>query len=337
MVSVGPYTLAPGDSIKIVVADIFGSINTEKAYEVGNNWLNNQVTPDAPDFLPPQYTAHPELLEGDKPVEVNTAKDKWIFSGRDSLFQTARACKWAYEHNYVIPDPPPPPSLTVKSLPEYIRVEWGDESETASDFAGYKVYRALGSWYPNVPGGESELIGKWELIFETGEGTPNSLTHEFLDRTAQRGTAYFYAVTAFDDGESNEPDFDGNTYQLESSKYANITTKGAFLLKPGGTLEDIVVVPNPFNIAASQLQYPGESNKILFLNVPEKCTIRIFTESGDLVKVIDHEGSGDASWGNIPEEHSATETGQIVASGIYIAHIEAPDGSSTIRKFIIVR
>lgn len=335
--SIGPYTLAHGDSIKIVMADVWGSIGPEVAYEVGKTWLDGEIAPNAPDYLPPQYEAHPELLEGQRTVEVNEAKDEWVFSGRDSLFQTARAAKWAYDHNLEIPVAPPAPSLTVTSLPEYIRVEWGNESETASDFAGYKVYRALGSWYPHVPEEESQLIGSWELVFECGEGTSTALTHEYFDKTARRGVSYFYAVTAFDDGQSNGPDFDGNTYRLESNKLSNITTKAAFLLKPGGTLEDVVVVPNPFNLAASQIQYPGEPNKILFLNVPSKCTIRIFTESGDLVKVIDHEGSGDASWGNIPEEHSATETGQIVVSGIYIAFIETPDGKSTIRKFIIVR
>jgi hypothetical protein len=222
-------------------------------------------------------------------------------------------------------------------LPEFIRISWGTESETATDFAGYRIYRAKGSWFPNVPEGETDLIGSWEPLFECGEGTPNPLTHEFEDKTAQRGVAYYYSVTAFDNGADNIPDFNGNQEKLESNYISNITTKAAFLLKPAGNLEDVVVVPNPFSLAASQLQYPGEPNKILFLNVPSVCTIRIFTESGDLVKVINHEGSGDASWGDIPQEYSATEMGQIVSSGIYIAHIETLDGSSTTRKFLIVR
>ena len=75
----------------------------------------------------------------------------------------------------------------------------------------------------------------------------------------------------------------------------------------------------------------------MFYGLPLKCTIRIFTEAGDLVKVIEHEGSGDHPWGDIEQEYQATEVGQIVVSGLYIAHIQTPDGQSTVRKFIVVR
>ena len=335
--SFGPYTLEPGDSIKIVMADVFGSISPELAYEVGNAWMNGQIYGNPPEYLPPQYDANPQLLEGERSVEVNRAKDAWVFSGRDSLFARARAAKFAYDNGYTIPDAPQAPSITVTSLPEYVRIEWGPEAESASDFAGYRVYRMLGSWYPEVPEGESQQIGTAELVYECGAGTGNPVTNVFEDRSAQRGFSYYYAVTAFDDGQSNAADYDGVVHQLESNMLSNLTQKAAFLLKPGGSLEDVVVVPNPFNLSASELQFPGERNKIIFYNVPEKCTIRIFTESGDLVKEIEHEGSGDASWGNLPEEHSATEEGQIIASGLYIAQIETPDGDSTIRKFLIVR
>ncbi len=338
--SVGPYDLAFGDSIKVVIADCLGTISPEKAYEVGQAWANNTSTwgdnipGGTTDKLPPQYKAHPNLYAADTRSQINNwAKDNWVATGKDSLFMTARAAQWAFRNNYNVPSPPPPPSVTVKSLPEYIDISWGSESESASDFAGYRVYRSLGSWYPTVPENETALLGKWEKIYENR----GAAIHDFQDNTAQRGNAYFYAVTAFDNGTSNGTDFNGKQESLESNFIANASTKAAFLLKPGGTLSDIVVVPNPYNLAASSLQFPGEPNKIMFLNVPSFCTIRIFTERGDLVKTIEHAGSGDASWGDIPAQHMATETGQMVVSGIYIAKIETPDGQSTIRKFVIVR
>jgi hypothetical protein len=86
------------------------------------------------------------------------------------------------------------------------------------------------------------------------------------------------------------------------------------------------------------LQFPGEENKILFLELPPECTISIYTESGDLVKKIVHDdGSGDESWGEVWQEHQSTQTGQIVVSGLYIAYIETPDGNSITRKFVVVR
>jgi len=339
--SVGPYTLQFGDSIKIVVAELYGSVSPELTYQLAVDWENNEATwgdmqvGGDDDILPPQYEANPQLVESTdgRSAENNWAKDNWVYSGRDSMLAAAEAAKWAYEHDYQIPEPPVAPSIEVKSLPDYVRITWGSEAEDAAgDIAGYRVYRAVGSWYPNVPENQNSLVGSWKKIYEGPTGT-----YEFQDNTATRGEAYYYCVVAFDNGTANGSDFDGQTRSLESNFILNQTTTGAFLLKPGGKLEDVVVVPNPYNLSAGDKNFPGEPNKIIFFNVPSKCTIRIFTEGGDLVKTIEHEGSGDAPWGDIPQEHLATDIGQIVVSGIYIAHIETPDGQSTIRKFIVVR
>jgi hypothetical protein len=76
----------------------------------------------------------------------------------------------------------------------------------------------------------------------------------------------------------------------------------------------------------------------MFMNLPPVCTIKIYTESGDLIKVLNHtNGSGDESWGVLSQEWSATSSGQIIASGVYIAHIETPEGQAKSVKFFIVR
>ena len=107
--SIGPYDLAPGDSIKIVIADCIGGISPEVSREVSEKWWNNEdpgVPPGWEDNskLPQQYQDFPELYAADARDEiVNLNKDKWVLSGRDSLFQTARAAKWAYDNNYNVP------------------------------------------------------------------------------------------------------------------------------------------------------------------------------------------------------------------------------------------
>jgi hypothetical protein len=69
-----------------------------------------------------------------------------------------------------------------------------------------------------------------------------------------------------------------------------------------------------------------------FLGLPPACTIRIYTERGDLVKTLEHtDGSGDELW------DSTTSSRQVVVSGVYIAVFTTPDGQSAIRKFIIIR
>jgi len=343
----GPYTLKPGDSFRIVWSNVFGTISIEKSWEIGTKW-NKKIDIEPPegcvfgvtDNLPPPYKKYPELYAKDsKSSEYNNwAKDCWVCTGKDSLFQNAWAAQWNCRNNYNVPIAPTPPSVEIKSLPDRIRIEWdGTESEKASDFAGYRVYSAVGSPNYNATGGV--IVGKWVPIFECGKGT-----NSFDDVSAERGKAYFYYVAAFDDGIGNITDVHGRRESLESGIYLNRTTKGAYLTRPAGSLSAVRVVPNPFNINAEALQYPGEPDKIMFLDVPAYCTIKIYTESGDLVKNLYHtDGSGDESWGVLMEEHMTTLTGQIVVSGIYIAVIEennedgTPTGNSTALKFVVVR
>ena len=342
----GPWTLEPGDSIRIVWADVMGSITPEKAWEVGRVWKDGTAIPPegcvfgVTDNMPPQYKVYPELYAEDYMSSEynNWAKDCWVFIGKDSLFTNTWNAQWNVRHNYEIPIPPPAPSIEVSSKPDKVLIEWGNESEAASDFAGYRVYRAIGNPGPTIY--EDEMIGVWNPIFECGEGTDNALTHSYEDKEAKRGKAYYYYVAAFDNGVDNVPDVGGQGESLESGRYLNLTTKGAYLTRPSvEELSRIRVVPNPFNIGAGKLQYPGEPDKIMFMNLPPVCTIKIYSESGDLVRTIEHtDGSGDEAWKNpTGESFQTSSSGQIVVSGLYIAHIVTPDGMSTNVKFFIVR
>ncbi|MEJ2050942.1 MAG: fibronectin, partial [Calditrichota bacterium] len=214
---------------------------------------------------------------------------------------------------------------------------WGDESEAAPDFAGYRVYRAIGN--PGTVVQEDKLVGTWEKVFECGEGTGQSLTHVFEDAQAQRGQGYYYYVSAFDDGQGNTGVDGKDVGVLETGPYRNRTTRSASLTRaPGELLSEIRVVPNPFHISASDVQFTGEPNKIIFMGLPPEATIKIYSESGDLVQVIEHtDGSGDEAWGDIFEEQQVTRSGQVIVSGVYIALIQTPSGESTYVKFAIVR
>jgi len=68
--------------------------------------------------------------------------------------------------------------------------------------------------------------------------------------------------------------------------------------------------------------------------------LKIYTESGDLIKVIEHtDGSADKSWDQI------TEANQYITSGVYILFIENAqtlDGTpitdgQKFQKFVIIR
>ena len=89
--------------------------------------------------------------------------------------------------------------------------------------------------------------------------------------------------------------------------------------------------------AAGAMGFAGTPDKILFVNLPVKCTLHIFTETGNLVRTIEHYGSGDEEWGQ------RTDSNQYVASGIYVlvvtnaADINGVPLDNQFVKFVIVR
>ena len=321
--SSGPYDLAFGESVRFVFALVIGTISREKGYEIGRAWNEGTATWEGLDNLPPPFQDNPDLYDDNN----DYAKDCWVATGKDSLFTNAWAAQYAVQNNYNLPTPPRAPSVEVQGLPEYIQIRWGDESELDADFDGYRVYRATG-----------RADTTYTKIFECGGDSGIPLTHSFDDGTAQRAVAYFYYVTAFDDGVSNATSPDGSIRRLESGWNLNRTLAAAYLSRPAGTLNTIRVVPNPLNINSQN--FPGEPNKIVFMDVPAYCTIKIFTESGDLVKTIQHTtGSGDEIWGgNVLELQTVSESGQLLVSGLYIAHIVNDEtGDDTFTKFVIIR
>jgi len=337
--SVGPYQMAPGDSFRVVFALAWGAISIEKANEVAIDWNNGTATFPGEIDLPEQFSSTNVATDAN-----DLAKDAWVYSGVDTLFRNLANAKWAVEHDYNVPTPPPAPILNVASRPDSIVLSWyyNDPAvEEASDFAGFRVYRAHGNSGPRVTSNDS-LVGVWERIYECGKEI-----HRYQDTEPVRGENYFYYVAAYDDGSLNGPDARSSGGEiLESGMYFNRTTYPASLTRaPGESLDSIRVVPNPFSMAASGIQYAGAPNKLVFMDIPPFCDIRIYTVSGDLITTIHHDdGSGDQPWGVIDEAQQASGLGQRIVSGVYIAYIEVTKdegnykkGDNTIVKFVIVR
>jgi hypothetical protein len=67
--------------------------------------------------------------------------------------------------------------------------------------------------------------------------------------------------------------------------------------------------------------------------LPAKCTIAIYTISGEYVDVINHDSDFDGSeWWDLKNEG-----GRSVAPGLYIYRVETEDKLDFIGKFAIVR
>ncbi len=314
MMTYGPFDLALGESITIVEAEAINGLSREMCELIGERWKTAYDTPgDNGPF---------ELPDGSETSDMNVYKNSWVYTGKDSLMLSFGRAKRNYDSGFNIPRPPlPPASFTVESGGDRIYTSWlPSPSEANPDFGGYRLYRAIGK--PDT---------SYTEIFACGLGTAvPELTYYFDDTTPLRGQAYYYYVLAFDDGSNNNTDLNPRG-SLHSSRFYTKTSKAATLKrKAGAHFDQIRIVPNPYNIR--QEAFIGQPDKLAFYDIPGVCTIRIYTERGDLIKTIDHDdGSGDESW------LLSTDMRQVIVSGIYIAHFEKPDGTSTYRKFIVVR
>ena len=115
-------------------------------------------------------------------------------------------------------------------------------------------------------------------------------------------------------------------------------------------LERIRVVPNPYFITNRTVTAVG-TDKIFFTHLPPRCTIRIYTLAGELVREIEHESFApfNADERLAQGDKGGTETfdllnlyNQALASGVYIYHVEARDDSNDvignkIGRFAIIR
>ncbi len=125
--------------------------------------------------------------------------------------------------------------------------------------------------------------------------------------------------------------------------YFSFTTKSSSVdnTLANKSLSNISVVPNPYIATASwepRSLYPtGRGDrKIDFINLPAKCTIKIYTIAGALVKTLYKDNSnlnngGSISWDLISDD------GMDMAYGIYIYHVDAPGIGEHIGKFAVIK
>ncbi|MCF7826187.1 MAG: hypothetical protein K9N29_06000 [Candidatus Marinimicrobia bacterium] len=310
--SFGPYTMAPGDTIRIAWAEAAAGLSREMNFKVGNTWFKSEALGESPTM---------ELPDESITTNADDYKNAWVYTGVDSLMETFRRARLIYKNGLSLGNatpPDPPQTFEVTSQGNRILLSWDDNAETTCpNFEGYKIFRAKGQY-------DSTYYELADLNYTDG-----NLLNEYSDMSAERGQLYFYYIISYDDGTTNDLD---PGVPLHSSPFYTRTNKGASMLKPPAEgIENVMIVPNPYVISNNSLQYIGEPNSIKFWNLPAACTINIFTERGDKIYTYTHEGSGVASWDLL------TSSRQIIVSGIYIATFETPGGDKAIRKFVVVR
>ncbi|MBW6457804.1 MAG: hypothetical protein K0B52_01440 [FCB group bacterium] len=360
MLGFGPYTIAPGEKIRIVFAECAAGLPHQYGYEVGQLWHRAKYKGQTPDVIDPRNPSGTITINADN---ANEWKDLMVYSGRDSMMNTFRNAINVYETNFYegVPEAPHPPEIVeVFSTEDGIRIKWKAASAiTFPGFEGFRIYRAFVEKDSTYRVALDCNINSANLDDYRIAGTSDEF--EFLDVQPLRGQNYYYYITSYDDGSQNlmKPGV-----ALESSPFYTRTNRAATVKSPPApneklNLDDydlnnpadrkalmhllVKIVPNPINVRNEKIQFRGNVNKLLFAGVPTGCRIKVFTERGDFVADIEQSEEGYA-W------YLTTEWQQILVSGVYIAYFEMYDdfedektgvrfkeGDSIVKKFIVIR
>ena len=333
--SYGPYTLAPGDSVRIIIAEVAGVMDL------------NEVLKGDPNFWYPDST----ISAIRRNTEALRNAVRWGIGAQVNGINLAAD----------VPESPPAPNCSasnssIGSDTAIIAVRWDKLAETkiildasgsefyngSIDLSGYRIYRGndkRGIWtlLKEIP--RSQFPDYWNTELEE---------YEYLDKDVQFGFEYYYYVEAFNADPkpwtSANGTFVENLPELVSADNNRTPLTGA---KPGPISVadgwDVFVAPNPYVEGDPQRSF-GEPTpyKIEFRKLPERATIKIFNLAGDLVKTLKHEpdANGNLS-GSIAWEDQRSDAGLLVAPGLYIyvvqSETEGSVGSKTNGKLMIIR
>jgi hypothetical protein len=117
-----------------------------------------------------------------------------------------------------------------------------------------------------------------------------------------------------------------------NGKATNLTSDPVFVTGAAlSNVERVYVVPNPYR--GNERWDEPTTGRVQFFNLPAKATVSVFTISGDLVRVLEHDDplSGNLSW------TLKNGDGRDVASGIYLFHVVSEQGFEHRGHFVVVR
>jgi hypothetical protein len=278
----------------------------------------------------------------------------------------AKFAQFAYDHDYVLPIPPPSPRFAVVARDTAIDYYWDGESENAydqtspnpHDFEGYRLYvgedpdtlRLVAQF--DAAGDTASFNTGFDAVQLTDPVTVDGVQakYKFTVRGLRDGFKYYCAVTAFDLGNST-------IQPLESgfSQNRRVAVPGP---QPGERPgSGPTVFPNPYRVEARWDQGTNVRDHYLwFANLPKKCTLRIYTLAGDLVYEKSFDGDsyqGEGARGLYdPTKTLGTPTlsgttfawdlitrnGQAIASGLYLYSVEnVADGKYHVGKFLVIK
>jgi hypothetical protein len=142
-----------------------------------------------------------------------------IIAGQDleQFYNNASTAQTLYDNNFVGPQPPAEPSLTVQESDKKVYLSWNDTAEVdidplrgEADFAGYKLYRSTNqgyTWGLEATARSNSCLTKDYIpiaAFQV-ENPGDPIPHTYIDSNLTNGMEYWYCLVAYDSGDSTVP------------------------------------------------------------------------------------------------------------------------------------
>ena len=243
------------------------------------------------------------------------------------------------------------PSDDVRMIPfispnDSSKATWGWGNGADGYFGG--SYGPCSDWVyfmdPEDPDGYSKFAAACVAAGGAGATYPYETDGSADGYWANFYGGFVYPIGRFvliDAAETGTPPAAGTTIRLITRKPNDAATSFAFstadYLKfkseevAKQRIETINVFPNPY-FAQNEAESDYFTQFVTFNNLPEKCTIRVFSLSGQLVKTLQHEnGTPFEKWYLLNEQQLP------VASGMYLVHVETAFGNKILKLAVINR
>lgn len=344
-----PYVLEPGQTIRFAVAEVVGygpGGEQDHVYrDLGGNvragvdagvlfnpvasWYRRLEYPHlgGPGFIGSDYLQrHPlpwYVTPGvvsirdvaDRAIEMYTGRPlvKWDTLQYDPPSAPARG---RYD---TVPIPVPAPAITVENTrAANNRIVWGPQVEAfwtprlRAPLAYYEVLRA------------PHPLGPWSVVARVHPGDPTYFQdgrYEVLDTESNLGDTVVYAVVSVDQAGGRSGKTNLTVHETQAP--------------PADVLDRVYVIPNPLVVSSGLAGTdPGGdiADRIQFVGLTERCTIRIYSYTGQLIQTIEH----DAASYNTPW-YQLSINNQIIASGVYFFVVQDHATGAVARgRFVVI-
>jgi hypothetical protein len=183
-----------------------------------------------------------------------------------------------------------------------------------------------------------------DTLYFTEDGYLKNFEYEYIFNDLLPTVPYYVNVTAFDFGfpELDLPGLETNPALLPKAVYPLPSSEAV-----AGEELAAFVYPNPYRLDGNYLgrgfearerwHVPEDKTRLVhFANLPPKCTIRVYSLDGDLVRELYHDIDPLDYLANHETWDLINKNLQLVVSGLYYWVVEDDQGNTQIGKLVVI-